>query len=235
MKNYQKTSKYGLDWLSENAMGPNPLWLLEDICEHLDLRSGMKVLDMGCGKACTSVFLAKEFGVTVFAVDRYIDPTENLRRFEAMGVADKVYPIRADAHALPFAHDFFDAAVSVDSYHYYGTCELYFQRSFSKLVKGGGQFGIVVPGYTKEFESGHPVLGSFLGEGEFSFHSSEWWRAHWEKTKLIDIITCYDVEDSHGVWSSGYGDLAWPEFTNADTEKDIAFIAMAAIKKGDEK
>jgi cyclopropane fatty-acyl-phospholipid synthase-like methyltransferase len=231
MKNYPKTGKYDPNWLSQNSMGPNPLWLLEDVCEHLDLRPGMKVLDMGCGKGCTSVFLAKEFGVTVFAVCLWIDPTENLRRFEEAGVADRVYPFRAEAHALPFAEDFFDAAVSIDSYHYYGTCERYFPMQFSKFVKPGGQFGIVVPGYSKEFEYGHPKLGPFIGAEEFTFHSNAWWRKHWEKTGIVDIIACYDIEDSHGVWSGGHDKLAWPDFTNADTENEIALVAMAAIKK----
>ena len=44
-------------------MGPNPLWLLEELCEHMNLTPGMKILDMGCGKGLTSVFLAKEYGV----------------------------------------------------------------------------------------------------------------------------------------------------------------------------
>ena len=34
MKNYPKASKYDQNWLSENSMGPNPLWLMEDVCEH---------------------------------------------------------------------------------------------------------------------------------------------------------------------------------------------------------
>jgi hypothetical protein len=29
MKEYPKTSKYDQNWLSENSMGPNPLWLSE--------------------------------------------------------------------------------------------------------------------------------------------------------------------------------------------------------------
>jgi len=81
----------------------------------------------------------------------------------------------------------------------------------------------------------YPKLGVFIGAEKFTFHSSNWWRKHWEKTKIVDIVACYDIEDSHGVWSSGYDKLAWPDFTNADTEKDIAFVALAAIKKEKQK
>jgi cyclopropane fatty-acyl-phospholipid synthase-like methyltransferase len=35
----------------------------------MEFKPGMRVLDMGCGKALTSIFLANEFGVTVFAND----------------------------------------------------------------------------------------------------------------------------------------------------------------------
>ncbi|MCL1975683.1 MAG: class I SAM-dependent methyltransferase, partial [Firmicutes bacterium] len=93
MKKYSLTSKYDASWIEQNWMGPNPLWLAEDLCEQLDLRPGMKVLDMGCGKGITSVFLAQEYGVNVFANDLWISATDNLRRFEEAGVADKVFPI----------------------------------------------------------------------------------------------------------------------------------------------
>ena len=87
---------------------------------------------MGCGKGCSSVFLAKEYGVTVFANDLWISATENLRWFEAAGVAGLVFPIQAEAHALPYAEGFFDAAVSFNSYHYYGTADTYFPKIYSR-------------------------------------------------------------------------------------------------------
>ena len=59
LKKYPKTQKYDRNWIVENRMGPNPILLMEELCENLDLRPGMKVLDMGCGKGLTSVFLAK--------------------------------------------------------------------------------------------------------------------------------------------------------------------------------
>jgi len=104
MKHYPRTAKYDPSWIAENWMGPHPLWLLEELCENLDLQPGMKVLDMGCGKGITSVFLAKEYGVTVFANDLWISATDNLRRFDEAGVADRVFPIHAEAHSLPYAH-----------------------------------------------------------------------------------------------------------------------------------
>lgn len=238
MKKYPRTEKYDNNWINENWMGPNPLWLLEELSEHIELKPGMKVLDMGCGKGITSVFLAKEFGVTVFANDLWISATENLKRFEEDGVAELVFPIHAEAHALPYAEGFFDAAISIDSYQYYGADETYFPCTYSKLVKTGGQFGIVVPGLTREFYIGYPDTLKELWEGEmFSFHSKNWWRRLWEKTEIVDITACYDMEEPKEIWQPwakwakdnlGFNDV---EFLNSDTNNDIALIVMSAVKQ----
>jgi len=238
MNKYPRTEKYDRAWVEENWMGPNPLQLLEELCGNLKLLPGMKVLDMGCGKGLTSVFLAKEFGVTVFANDLWIDATENLSRFEAAGVCDRVFPVHAEAHALPYANDFFDAAISVDSYHYYGADEWYFPCIYSKLVKPGGQFGIALPGLVREFKNGYPEIMKSFWEGElFTFHSAEWWRHLWEKTGIADITSCYNIPDPKAIWfpwahwskeHMGFNDV---EFLNADVNDDIALIVMSAVKK----
>lgn len=106
--------KYDERFVMDNLMGPNILKIIEEVATHLDLHEGMKTLDLGCGKALSSIFLAKEFGVTVFA-------TDNLKRIEEMGIQDKVFPIHAEARSMPYANNFFDAVVSFDSYHYFGT------------------------------------------------------------------------------------------------------------------
>ncbi|MBZ9570591.1 methyltransferase domain-containing protein [Methanobrevibacter sp. TMH8] len=245
MNTYPKTEKYESKWIEENWMGPNPLQLLEELCNNMNLSPGMKVLDMGCGKGLTSIFLAKEFDVTVFANDLWIDPTENLERFKEAGVDDKVFPLKAEAHGLPYAEGFFDAAIAIDSYQYYGADEIYFPVTFSKLVKQGGQFGIVCPGLMQEFKKGYPETHeSFWYEDMFSFHSADWWKNLWEKTELVDITSCYNIPDAKKIWYSwahwarenlgylkdevGFDDI---EFLDADTEDQITLLAMTAVKK----
>jgi len=241
MNKYPKTGKYDSKWVEDNWMGPNPLQLLEELCNNLKLSPEMKVLDMGCGKGLTSIFLAKEFGVTVFANDLWINPTENLERFITAGVSDKVFPIRAEAHALPYANGFFDVAISIDSYHYYGTDQLYFPEIFSKLVKPGGQFGIVCPGLIQEFEKGYPeTLKSVWDEGYFSFHSANWWKNLWEKTKIVEITACYNIPEPKEIW---YPWAYWAkenlkfddvDFLDADIENQIALILLTAKKVTEE-
>src|SRR4051794_9883720 len=110
---FPRAAKYSPDWLLASVSGAaNPVWMTEWLTEALDLRPGMRVLDLACGRAVSSVFLRREFGVQVWAADLWFNQTENLRRVTDAGVADGVFPLRVDARALPFAAEFFDAIVS---------------------------------------------------------------------------------------------------------------------------
>ncbi|MCL2357337.1 MAG: methyltransferase domain-containing protein [Defluviitaleaceae bacterium] len=216
---YRRANKYDYNWVAENWMGPNPLYLTEELCENMTLRPGMKVLDMGCGKGCSSVFLAKEFGVTVFATDLWIKPTENLRRFEAAGVADRVFPVHADVNALPYAEGFFDAVVSVSSLQYYGTSDAFFPDILSKQVKPGGEIGVVINGHIRE--DGVPCENDGGANG---FHSGKWWRNHWEKTGLAEITACYDFENPKAADEGQF-------ITEGFNASNYALIVMAAKVK----
>ncbi len=92
---FPRASKYDAMWVLENSMGPHPLWLAESLCAHMDLKPGMRVLDLGCGKAISSIFLAKEFGVKVWATDLWIKPHENAARISEAEFEDQVFPIYA--------------------------------------------------------------------------------------------------------------------------------------------
>jgi cyclopropane fatty-acyl-phospholipid synthase-like methyltransferase len=201
---FPRSALYDPEWVLENTMGPNVLWLTESLSELMTLQSGMRVLDMGCGKAVSSIFLAKEFGVQVWATDLWIDVNDNRRRIAEAGVDDLVFPVYAEAHALPYAESFFDALVSFDAYHYFGTNDLYLGRYFAPLVRPGGQIGIVVPGVAKEFEDDPPahLAPTWERDWEFwSFHSPAWWRNHWGRTGLVDVEVADLVPNGWRLWA----------------------------------
>src|SRR5262245_43934342 len=113
---FPRSSKYHPDWVMASVSGgANALWLTEWLAAALDLRPGMRVLDLGCGRAMSSIFLHREFGVQVWATDLWFSASENIQRIRDAGVEDGVFPIRVDARSLPFAEDFFDAIVCIDS------------------------------------------------------------------------------------------------------------------------
>ena len=82
----------------------------------LELRPGMRVLDLGCGRAASSIFLHREFGIQVWATDLWFSAVENGQRIRDAGVEDSVFPVHADARSLPFSDEFFDVILSLDSF-----------------------------------------------------------------------------------------------------------------------
>ena len=204
---FPRANRYAPDWVLANQMGPNALWLTEWLCERMRFSPGMRVLDMGCGRALSSIFLAREFDVRVWATDLWIRPTESWQRIREAGVADRVCPIHAEAHALPYAEEFFEAIVCVDSYAYYGTDDLYLNY-FHKLVAPGGQIGIVVPGLAQPIEGVVPDHlarrqrsgGIFWGSDCWSFHTADWWRQHWTRTGLVDVEVAEAMPEGWRLW-----------------------------------
>src|SRR5262249_38564764 len=78
---FPRSSNYHPEWvLAGVSSAANALWLTEWLCEALTLRPGMRVLDLGCGRAMSSIFLRREFGVQVWGVDLWFNPSENIQR-----------------------------------------------------------------------------------------------------------------------------------------------------------
>src|SRR5262252_9387409 len=153
---FPRSSKYNPDWLIASASGgANSLWMAEWLAEALDLKPGMRLLDLGCGRAASSIFLHREFGVQVWATDLWFSASENLHRIQDAGVQDSVFPLHVDARSLPFAEGFFDAIVSIDSFPYYGTDDLYLAY-LARFVKPGGSVAIAGAGLVREIEGPPP-------------------------------------------------------------------------------
>src|SRR3954469_11761589 len=90
---FPRASRYDPDWVLASASGgANALWLTEWLTEAIELRAGMRVLDLGCGRAMSSVFLHREFGAQVWAVDLWHSASENLQRIRDAGVDHSVSP-----------------------------------------------------------------------------------------------------------------------------------------------
>src|SRR6266403_549616 len=147
------SNKYHPEWVIAGVSGgANSLWLTEWLTTAINLRPGMRVLDLGCGRASSSIFLHREFGVEVWATDLWFSASENIRRIRDANAEDHVFPIHSDARSLPFAAEFFDAIVSIDSFMYYGTDDLYL-HDLARFVKPGGTVAIAGFGLMREIES----------------------------------------------------------------------------------
>lgn len=239
-KEFLRSLKYDHDWMLNNMMGPNAVWLTEWLCQRMDLKPGMRVLDMGCGKCLSSIFLAKEFDVQVWANDLWISPGDNWKRIQKAKLTDQIFPIRSEAHALPYAEDFFDAIISVDSYHYYGTDDLYLDY-FIKFLKLHGQIGITNPGAMRDFNGKVPTHLKRIWEGKpediFSFHTTAWWKRHWLQTNLIDVETCDMMPEGWKQWvdfntvHTNDGNDNETPFVKGDHGRYLGFVRIIGRKR----
>jgi SAM-dependent methyltransferase len=182
----------------------------------------MRVLDLGCGRAATSIFLRREFGVEVWATDLWFSATENSQRIGDAGVADGVFPLHADAHSLPFASDFFDAIVCVDSFPYFGTDDLYLNY-LAHFVKPDCPIAIAGAGLMQEIDGAIPDhLQAWWTQDFFAFHSLAWWRRHWERTGILEITLAGTFPDGWQLW------LEWQRAVAPDNTTEIQAVETDA-------
>ena len=217
---FTKSNKYDFDFVKENMMGPNSMKILEEVSESLKFEKGMRILDLGCGRGLTSIFLAKEYDVTVFATDLWISATDNYERIKSMGLEDKIIPIHAEAHDLPFANEFFDLAISVDAYHYFGIKENYLTDHLAPLVKKGGQIAVAVPGLKKEFTNGVPaeLQPYWFDDMTLTLHSSDWWYNLWKTSDLVTIQEFKELNCFEEAWKD------WLMCDNDFARRDIGMM-----------
>ncbi|MEU1007277.1 hypothetical protein [Streptomyces sp. NPDC005890] len=111
---YPRSNGYDARWTIENQMGPHALWLLEWLAPALGLDRlppGARVLDLGCGRAMTSVFLAREYGLQVVAADLWVKPDD-----DAVRIAEGAEP---PAHLADHWDPGFWAFHSADWWHHW--------------------------------------------------------------------------------------------------------------------
>ena len=235
---FSKSKKYDRNYVLENCMGPNPMKILEELAQKIPLKDGLRVLDLGCGRGLTSIFLAKEFHTQVFAVDLWTPATENYQRFREAGLEDRIIPLHANSNDLPFADEFFDAVISVDSYHYFGRDERFFGEKLLPLVKRGGVAALAIPGMKTELHGNIPqeMLLSWTAEDLDTIQTCAWWENLLRKTSQgcelhVSEMDCY--EEVWQDWLACDNDYARNDSKamNAGAGRYMNMISVIADKK----
>ena len=236
---YSKSEKYNSPALQAKIMGPNPVKLVEELLLDHRIPGGAVVCDLGSGQGLTSVFLAKEFGFTVYAADLWSDPEENRRFFDEMGLSrEQIIPIKADAADLPFEKEFFDAVVSTDSYNYFGRDPRYLDEKLLPFVKSGGYLYIAIPGMKKDLHDALPpeLLLSWTPEQLDYLHDADYWRKITGQCRGAEVLSVQEMESNEEVWADwlkreneyAVGDRKAME---AGGGKYLNFIAIVLRKK----
>lgn len=233
---HPRSANYDTSWVASLDMGPHPLWQLESLLEDVPITAGMEVLDLGCGKGASSVFLARETGARVTACDLWVPRDELRRHLEAAGVEDRVRAVNGGARDLPFADAAFDVIVSVDAFEYFGT-DVRALPDILRVLRPGGRLGMSTPALRVDpYDEGPPdYVTEVVGWEAAAWHTPEWWARHWELSGLVRDIRARMQPSGREDWvawcnllDQGGGPVA--QMLRRDTERLIGFALVSATK-----
>ena len=206
--NNNRIENYREFFTKEYLMGPNSLRLLDEMLAKYPLREGGRVMDLGCGMGITSLFLAKEAKVNVFATDLWISATQNADNFRKWGVDDQIIPIHADANDLPYAHGYFDAIVSIDAFHYFAAKKGVFQEKVLPYLKKDGMLMVAMPGVKEELngKAADTLLEWMEGNTDDyeTFHSRKWWLDLIGKGDDFEVVMDFDLDCFDEAWNDWF-------------------------------
>lgn len=221
---YPELEVYSRAELYQNFYGGGGLYLAVRMMRTLRLQPGQVVLDLGCGQGDTCIYLAKNYGVQVRALDLWTSSDYLEKKFAARGCASQISAVQMDAAApLPYAENEFDAIFCMNSFNFYGG-EPGFLERLLKHLKPGGQLCIGSEGLTAEFTpdqlANPPAVYAFrlpppnehidVFRDDFSKqHTLFWWRDLLQSSGLVEVETCYELEDADRL----YEELVWFEHT----------------------
>ena len=193
---------YSWEAWHEGSMGAGDYFLADEAALKLKLQPGMRVLDLGSGRGFNSCFIAKHYGVDVYAVDNSANPTDILTTAKNKGVENNIIPIKCDARNLPFPDNFFDTVLSLNAYFYFGTDDTYLPY-LSRFLKPESLMCVTSPCFAYEPQRNTPEHFMFDTPDflEFySIHSPTWWEDHLSKYRNISLLSCEEHPQGRDIW-----------------------------------
>lgn len=218
----ERSGKYDKTMVRKCMAGPNALYLTEELTDSMDIKPGTLVLDLGCGRGLSSVFLAKEYGADVYAVDKNVYDSETCMMLRDMGLDGHVFPIQADAASLPVPNGIIDTLVCVNAYHNFGMEAGFFETRIKPALKEDAQVGFVLLGRDKDF-----VYKDDDNENPVFWTMDEW--KHWFESEGIDVRICEQLRSTQRAWKE-WMTVASPNATEEEIENVKFNPELALIK-----
>lgn len=196
LKNYKKEDIW-------RDIGPGGLYLVSLLGKELQLKNNSLVLDLGCGMAESSIYLAENYNVYIIAVDLWNNPTKIAEKIEKRNCKNKIIPLKLDASKnLPFAENYFDAIICINNLNFYAT-DLTVIKQIIKHLKNGGIFcsggECLNEEFTPEQIKNPPDVYNFakdVWENDFlTSHSPLWWGKHIAKVDNLELIKSEEIVD----------------------------------------
>jgi SAM-dependent methyltransferase len=197
LTDYPELNDYSWEACHQDSLGGGALFLASEMARKMELEAGMRVLDLGCGRGASSIFLAKHYSVTVVAADNRVLPSAVWQCVQREGLDDDVIPVKMDARNIFFPEGYFDAVFSMNAYLYFGTDDLYLSY-LTKFLRNSGRICIAGPCYAEELKPHTPK--DLLENESFAYHSPQWWASHFTKTDLVNVLHCQEHPKGREFW-----------------------------------
>jgi SAM-dependent methyltransferase len=208
---YPELQEYSREECYQDFFGGGGLYLATHMARTMHLKAHDIVLDLGCGKGSTSLFLAQHYGVRVIALDLWISAEFLRKKFSTQGYGERITPVQMDVtQPLPFPLNHFDSIFCMNSFSFYGGQHSFLTHLLMHL-KPGGQLCIGSEVLTSEFTDEQiaqpPQVYAFqlpppnehvnVFEDDFrKQHTSNWWRDLFQASGLLQVESCKELEDA---------------------------------------
>ena len=107
--------------------------------------------------------------------------------------------IHADANELPFADGFFDVLTSINSLFFYVNDGDFLRDKILRCVKPGGEIGVIVPGFYREYADGIPEnLQPHWADELNRWHTVQWWVDCFSASGVVDVTLADTLPDGEG-------------------------------------
>jgi SAM-dependent methyltransferase len=233
--NYPELAGLSCNEIYHDFFGGGGLYLVVRMLRLLNLHPGQVVLDLGCGKGESSLYMAKHCEVRVKALD-LCTPAEFLaRKFAERGVGELISALQLDATGpLPYAQKEFDAIFCMNSFNFYGA-EPGFLPHLLRHLKPGGQLCIGSEVLSAEFTpkqlADPPFVYAFplpppneqvdvFRDDFLKQHTPLWWRNFFQDSGLLEVEACHELEDAEAI----YQELVRYEHENAIDPFDVQIL-----------
>jgi SAM-dependent methyltransferase len=222
---YPELEGYSRDDLYRDFFGGGGLYLAVRMLRLLNLQPGQTVIDLGCGKGESSVFMAKHYGVQVKALDLWTTAEFLGQKFAQRGVSNVVSAIQMDAtQPLPFDENEFDAIFCMNSFNFYGAKPGFLAHLLGYLKPGGrlcigsevlsAEFTpaqIANPPFVYSFKLPPPMEQWDVFNGDFlTQHTPAWWQGFFQASGLVEVEACFELDDAEAI----YQELVRYEYAN---------------------
>ena len=183
-------------------MAPGGLLLATLMADQLSITAGQSILDLGCGRGQSSVFLATQYGAQVVSVDLWVTVEERRWAAAAAGVASRVTSLQGDIlRGMPSELPAVDAIFCMQAFHCFGTSRAVLPY-LASLLKPGGRICIAQGCFREEVGVLPPPFTETDGwnAAYHTYHSPGWWGEHVAASRAFALDICRELADGDILW-----------------------------------